>query len=312
KIKQRTFSSIVSPNNEKNSLDGNLGPWLAGLIEADGSFAIHDENSKAKKYSPKIIIVFSLNDLPLAEKLAYITQAGKIYKRENQGCVLWSIQNSEGVIKIINIINGYMRTPKLEGLHRAIAWYNENHNTNIKPLGLDISPIESNSWLAGFTENHSSFIISMPNYNRTSFFNYKFKINLVITDIEKKEWYGLVYFSLFSKISEYLKTSFITKNVNNKKYTFIVFASLPQSLSRLIQYYNDYNLLGKASLDFANWCENLGNKYSKREGKFKEIENLNIQLQNRQKMLGLKTLNYLSQKRNFSTSYVFTQQKKKS
>jgi hypothetical protein len=36
--------------------------------------------------------------------------------------VLWSIKNSEDVIKIIHIINGYMRTPKIESLHRAIAW----------------------------------------------------------------------------------------------------------------------------------------------------------------------------------------------
>src|SRR5258708_23394 len=38
-----------------------LGPYLVGLIEANGSFAIHDKNSKAKKYQPKILIVFNLN-----------------------------------------------------------------------------------------------------------------------------------------------------------------------------------------------------------------------------------------------------------
>ncbi len=312
KNKIQSFTTLVSSNdkNNLNNLRDKLGAYLAGLIEADGSFAVHDINSKAKKYSPKIIIVFNLSDKPLAEKLASVTQVGKIYNRESQGCILWSIQNSGDVIKIIHIINGYMRTPKIEALHRAIHWFNDNNNTDIKPLGLDLSPIDSNSWLAGFTETHSSFIISMPNRNHTSFFNYKFKINVVIPDIEKKEWYGLVYFSLFNKISEYLNTSFITKSVNNKKYTFIVLASLPQSFSRLIQYYNKYSLLGKASLDYANWCENLGNKYSKREGKFKEVENLNIQLQNRQNMLGTKPLNYLSQKRNFSTSYVLQSKKK--
>lgn len=302
--------NLQSDNDDTNLLRKKLGPYLAGLIEADGSFAIHDKNSKAKKYAPKIVIVFSLNDIPLVEKLFQLIRVGNISKKENQGCVLWSIQNSVDVIKIIHIINGYLRTPKIEALHRAINWYKDNMNINIKPLGLDLSSIDSNAWLAGFTDTHSSFIISMPNRNHTSFFNYKFKINVVIPNIEKKEWCGLVYFSLFSKISEYLNTSFITKSINNQKYTFIVLASLPQSLSRLIEYYNKYSLLGKASLDYANWCENLGNKYSKRGGKFKEVENLNIQLQNRQKMLGIKTLNYLSQKRNFSTSYVLQSKKK--
>lgn len=311
----QTFTTLGSLNdkNSLNSLRHKLGPYLAGLIEADGSFAVHDKNSKAKKYAPKIIIVFSLNDNPLAEKLASITLVGKVYKRENQGCVLWSIQNSEDVVKIINIINGYMRTPKIEALHRAIAWYNDNMNMDIKPLGLDLSLIDSNSWLAGFTDSHSSFIISAPNNkNRTRVLKYKFLVNFVISNTEREEWYGSVYFSLFSKISEYLNTSFISKTIhsNNIKYTFIIFACLPQSQERLIKYLNEFPLLGKISLDYGHWCEILSNKYNKIPGKFKGIENLKIQLQNRQNLLGGRLSNSLygatnlSKKRNFSTSSV--------
>ena len=43
----------------------NLGPYLAGLIEGDGTFAIHDKQSTAKKYRPMIIIVFKKADLPV-------------------------------------------------------------------------------------------------------------------------------------------------------------------------------------------------------------------------------------------------------
>jgi len=35
-------------------------------------------------------------------------------------------RGSAAPIKIIKIINGYMRTPKIEALHRAINWYNDN------------------------------------------------------------------------------------------------------------------------------------------------------------------------------------------
>jgi len=38
-----------------------------------------------------------------------------------------------------------MRTPKIEALHRAIRWYNDNYNIIIKPLGLDKSPLDSNA-----------------------------------------------------------------------------------------------------------------------------------------------------------------------
>jgi LAGLIDADG endonuclease len=98
----------------------NLGPWLAGLIEGDGHIAVHDKNSKSKKYRPKIIIVFSLADKPLAEKLSAVLKVGKVISKPSVGHVLLQILAKEEVLKIINLINGYMRTPKIEALHRAI------------------------------------------------------------------------------------------------------------------------------------------------------------------------------------------------
>lgn len=67
---------------------GRLAPYLAGLIEGDGSLSVHDKNSKAKRYLPKIYIIFHLNDIPLAEKLISVTEIGKLYKRTKQGCAV--------------------------------------------------------------------------------------------------------------------------------------------------------------------------------------------------------------------------------
>src|SRR5215469_12032644 len=76
--------------NEKNliELKSKLGAYLAGLIEADGSIAVHDINSDAKKYCPKILIVFAINDKPLADKLASVTNAGTVYAKSNAGHVI--------------------------------------------------------------------------------------------------------------------------------------------------------------------------------------------------------------------------------
>jgi hypothetical protein len=122
-----------------------FGAYLAGLIEADGSIAVHGEESKSQKYRPKIIVVFSLADKPLAERLAFLTKSGKVYVKSSAGCVLWQIQKKEDVLNIINLINGYMRTPKIEALHRAINWFNKFDNQNIDCLELDLSSIDSNS-----------------------------------------------------------------------------------------------------------------------------------------------------------------------
>ena len=67
-----------------------------------------------------IIIVFKKADLPLAEYLQNITQCGKVYLKTNRGYVIWEIQDLVSVFTMVTIINAYMRTPKIEALHRAI------------------------------------------------------------------------------------------------------------------------------------------------------------------------------------------------
>ena len=105
----------------KNNSISQLGPYLAGLIEGDGTFGIHDNKSIVKKYTPKILIVFKKADLPLANYLQNITGSGNIYIKSDRGYVLWQIQDISGVFNIVNIINGHMRTPKIEALDRTIA-----------------------------------------------------------------------------------------------------------------------------------------------------------------------------------------------
>jgi LAGLIDADG DNA endonuclease family protein len=59
-----------------------------------------------------------------------------------------------------------MRTPKIEALplRRAINWFNQFDNCNIDCLGLDFSPIDSNGWLAGFTDGDGNFSITLTGH----------------------------------------------------------------------------------------------------------------------------------------------------
>jgi hypothetical protein len=99
----------------------NLGSYLAGLIEGDGYIGVQDINTNAKViHRPKIIIAFNINDKPLAKKLSAELNVGRVLDREKSGIVILQILAKEDVFKIINLINGSMRTPKIEALHRAI------------------------------------------------------------------------------------------------------------------------------------------------------------------------------------------------
>lgn len=172
--------------------------YLAGLIEGDGHIAVHDSNSKSKKFRAKIIITFNLKDKPLAEKLSAVFKVGKVISRPSAGHVILQILAKQEVLKIINLINGYMRTPKIEALHRAITWINKNDNTSIPYLGLDLSPIDSNSWLAGFTDADGNFSITVYDRKkngkvfRTSvqtFFSFRSKTELFKRGFWKSRWY---------------------------------------------------------------------------------------------------------------------------
>jgi predicted protein tyrosine phosphatase len=81
---------------------------------------VHCFSSIARSYSHKFIIVFNLADKPLAEKLSALLRVGKVISRPNAGHVILQILAKEEVLKIIHLINGHMRTPKIEALHRAI------------------------------------------------------------------------------------------------------------------------------------------------------------------------------------------------
>jgi len=151
-----------------DSCSYNMGSYLAGLIEGDGHIAVHDKNYNSKVYRPKILIVFNINDKPLADKLSSIFKVGKVIDRSSAGHVLLQILAKKEWLKIINIINGRLRTPKIEALHRAISWINENDNSVIPCLGLDTSSIESNAWLAGFTDANGNFSITLYDRKKNS------------------------------------------------------------------------------------------------------------------------------------------------
>ena len=66
----------------------------------------------------------------------------------------------EGNLKLVNLLNGNMRTSKMYRLYDLIDWLNnKNSDLNIIKLPLDSSPINSNAWLSGFIEADGSFSV---------------------------------------------------------------------------------------------------------------------------------------------------------
>jgi hypothetical protein len=152
---KKYYSSIYIKNNnnkEKEKEKENLGFYLAGLIEGDGYISITNQNSII------LGITFNIKDQTLAEKLLKILGKGSIIKRKTNSIELrFSEKNS--LKRIINIINGKFRTPKIDQLHKGIDFLNKKYFMNITKLPLNLSPLNLNSWLAGFIDADGYFYI---------------------------------------------------------------------------------------------------------------------------------------------------------
>ena len=70
-----------------------------------------------KNHNPRFCITFHIKDAPLATKLIRIIEYGHIaYKPQKNACVL-TVSEVKGLVKIINLINGELRTPKINQVY---------------------------------------------------------------------------------------------------------------------------------------------------------------------------------------------------
>src|ERR1700761_3092896 len=58
---------------------------------------------------------------------------------------------------MINLLNGYLRTPKIIKFNELIVWLNEKFNYNILTHSPDTSDLNENGWLAGFIDADGGF-----------------------------------------------------------------------------------------------------------------------------------------------------------
>ena len=138
-----------------------LGYYLAGLIEGDGSIILR--KGEREKTSPKIVFTFAEREVAMYERLQQILNTGAINidKKENGVVGRYSITNANAVISVINLVNGKFRTPKIQALYKAIDNLNKWRNANIIKLPLDSSSLDSNAWLAGFIDTDGHFSIKL-------------------------------------------------------------------------------------------------------------------------------------------------------
>jgi hypothetical protein len=228
--------------NKKEIIE-HLGSYLAGLIEGDGYISITNQN--------RVIlgITFNIKDKPLAEKLLNYLGKGFIATRKTNSIEL-RFSEKKTIIRIITLINGKFRTPKIEQLYKLIDWVNNKYSMDISKLPLDKSPLSQNSWLTGFIDADGGFYI-----------RYSLKQILCKFALEQRMIYpktGESYYTVLNEICLFLNVKLsIRDRLNYKNSYYIIRVENQNSTKILIDYLNKYPLLSSKYLDFLEWAKSF-------------------------------------------------------
>ncbi len=236
------------------SINPFFNSYLAGLFEGDGHIWIQKSTSiSIKRHNPRFCITFHIKDAPLAIKLLRIIEYGHIaYKPKNNACVL-TVSEVRGLVKIINLINGELRTPKINQVYLLIDWLNKNHSLNICKLPIKLESLNKNNWLAGFIDADGSFSIQ-----HTKIANGALKNKIFCRlRVEQRMLYPITnisYHSILLDISDFLGCSLLTrKQLATGREYYTITASSKKSLSIIISYFNTFPLLSSKFLDYKDW-----------------------------------------------------------
>ena len=121
------------------------------------------------------------------------------------------------------------------------------------------SAIDSNPWLAGFTDADGHFSINIhKRTNRNSirvqlFYRLEIRHTYNILDNNGEQ---VSFFAIISKLANYFSTNVLSRKriVENKDFfSFIVMSASKSSLIKTSDYFNKYPLLSSKFLDYKSW-----------------------------------------------------------
>src|SRR3984893_16493039 len=228
--------------------------YLTGLIEGDGTIIVPktERSYKGKLNYPSIQIVFHLKDFPLALLIQKNLGYGSLIRKKGLNAYILYIGGADqkGILNLINLLNGNMRTPKINSLYKLIDWLNiKNPNFNLTKLPLNTDSLNNDAWLSGMIESDGHFSVRSTMTGKYPKIECKFELSQ-----RKKDHLGYSNETFLANIAEFLNCSL--KNIRENTP-----ASPPQYRLRtlnlesnliLVNYLIEYPLFGSKFLDYSN------------------------------------------------------------
>jgi len=253
-----------------NGSNTQFAYYIAGLIEGDGTIHVpkSERSNKGKLNYPSIQIVFHLKDLPLALLIQKELGHGSISRKKGLNAYIYTVNNIEGVMLLINLLNGKMKTNKIFALHRLIDWYNPYRGSYIEKKGFNTETILSNAWLSGFIESDGHFSLRSTESGKYPKIECKFELSQKPKNGNKDNLFFLeeIAISLYSVVKP------IRIDSKNPQYR-IRTTNLKANLA-VVDYLTKYPLFGTKFLDFNDWAKVVGVFATVKKGSFNHKENM--------------------------------------
>ena len=248
---------LLNPSNSSNTSNNNYKfiSYLTGLIEGDGTIIVPftDRSSKGKLNYPSIQIAYHLKDLPLAlliqQKLGY----GSLIRKKGLNAYTYYVNDKKGILKLINLLNGNMKTPKINSLYNLIDWLNnKNPQLNLIKLPLNTFSLSKDAWLTGFIESDGHFSVRTTMTGKYPKIECKFELSQ-----RQKDHLGYSNEVFLADIAKFLNVSLKNTRENTPHPQYRLRTMSLKTNLILVNYLNEYPLFGSKFLDYNNWKEIL-------------------------------------------------------
>ena len=221
--------SIHIPRHLKPKSNDQFGHYLAGLIDGDGHFSSKQQ----------LVILFHSLDASLAYYIKQRIGYGNVKKVKDKNAFILVIDAKKGLEKVINLINGKIRTEnKFNQINDNIL----NHYNYIelkKTINLKLNSNKNfkNHWLAGFSDADASFQIKVL-----------YRINRVETRLnyqidQKKD-------NILSLIKDFLGGNL---GYRRSQDTYYYGSTSFGSAKKVINYFDNFHLLSSKHINYLKW-----------------------------------------------------------
>jgi Cytochrome C and Quinol oxidase polypeptide I/LAGLIDADG endonuclease len=215
------------PKHLKPINDEQFGHYLAGLIDGDGHFSKQQQ----------LVVAFHKLDASLAYFIKERLGFGSVRKIKNKNCFVLVLSSKIGLIKVITLINGKIRTENK--FNQIVNNILNSSRYKCKSVNFKLNSDKNleNHWLAGFSDANASFQIKILNRNN----RVEVRLNYQI-DQEKKD--------ILVLIKDYLGG-----NIGYRKSqdTYYFGSTSFGSAKNVIHYFDHFHLLSSKYVNYLKW-----------------------------------------------------------